>query len=109
VLAFAFFGMLRLLAAILLMQLLAQASGLVYAASELACEDSSSEQDGDEDCRPGCADCLCCPQHRLLVREPGGTPTVLLVEQLVFPLISSLVPGGLPREIMHVPKAEAAA
>ena len=100
--------MLRILAAILLMQLLAQASGLVYAAQGLACEDASSEGSrGDEDCGSGCADCLCCPQHRLLGQQPVSAPTVLAVDELVFPGIAFLLAGGLPRDIMHVPKARA--
>jgi hypothetical protein len=96
---------LRLLAALLLLQLCAQASGLVRAAQGLACEEIGPEQEGDEDCSPGCADCLCCPQHRLLIRQPVREPTLLDVEELDFPTISLPLAAGVPREIMHVPKS----
>jgi hypothetical protein len=99
----------RLLAIVLLVQLLAQASGLAYAAREFGCEAGSSEESHQEDCSPGCADCLCCPQHRLLVKQPVADATVLAVAKMVFPEPTSPVAVGPPREILHVPRAEATA
>jgi hypothetical protein len=98
----------RILAIVLLIQVLAQTSGLAYAVLELGCQDGSSEE-SHEDCSPGCDDCLCCPQHRILVGQPATDMTVLAGAKLVFPAPISPVATGLPRDIMHVPKTEATA
>ncbi len=102
-------SMLRWLAAVLLMQLLAQASGLVFAIGEPACEiaqDASPHgMPGEpEGCAPGCEDCLCCPHHRLLVLETRGTVALLSGRELTWRGVPSLRVDPPPSEIMHVPK-----
>lgn len=101
--------MFRVLAAILLIQIFAQVSGVAYAALDLGCQDASSEEGHEQDCGPGCDDCLCCPQLRILVQQPPTDTTVLAVAKLDFPAPTSPVATGLPREILHVPKAPATA
>ena len=95
--------MLRILAALLLIQLIAQATGLVYTADEQACEDPTSQQES-EDCTPGCEDCLCCPHHRLLLGQLGAKATFLDVRKVVFPLPSAPTEDPALGEILHVPK-----
>lgn len=96
--------MMRILAGILLLQLLAQASGVVYVVDDPACEQPASEQEGD-DCSPGCEDCLCCPHHRTLLRHAGPGATLLLeTRAAAFLGLPALKNDPDLDEIMHVPK-----
>jgi hypothetical protein len=107
VIAFRGSRMLRILAGVLLLQLLAQATGVVYAVQEQACEDPASE--GDEDCTPNCEDCLCCPHHRTVVPQIASEATLLPVRQLVYPGVDLFLNEPEPGDIMHVPKIGSAA
>ena len=105
----------RVLAVLLLLQLIAQASGLVYAAPELACAEQSSdqnreqsrEQDG-EDCTPDCQDCLCCAHQRNALLPPGGRSPLLKVRPLIVRAVPLLLSEPEPGEIMHVPRSRPA-
>jgi hypothetical protein len=99
--------MLRILASLLLLQLLAQATGVVHAAQEQACEEPASES--DEDCAPSCEDCLCCPHHRTLVAQLASEATLLDVRELVYVGVDLFLNEPEPGDIMHVPKAGSAA
>jgi hypothetical protein len=72
----------------------------------MACEDASSEGDGrDEDCTPGCEDCLCCPHPRLLVVQSPAGVAALAVRKFAFSAGDRLISEPEPGEIMHVPKS----
>jgi hypothetical protein len=93
----------RIFAVILFLQLLAQATGVVFAVDELACEEPAGE--GSDDCDPGCEDCLCCPHHRVLTPRLQSQPTLLVARNLVFSGAAVFLSEPEPRDIMHVPKA----
>lgn len=96
------------LAAFLLVQLLAQVTGAVFVLDQ-ACEDSESGDDGSqEDCTPGCEECLCCPHPRLLPKKLVGEFAVLEGRDLVFAPWDRLIVEPEPSDIMHVPKVGSA-
>ncbi len=97
--------MTRFFAAFLLLQLLGQATGAMYAAEEMMCDETSEGDGHEEDCTPGCEQCLCCPHPRLLLLRTPGDFTVPEVEEFVFSPPERLITEPEPNEIMHVPKA----
>ena len=97
--------MTRIVAAFLLLQLLGQAAGATYAAKEMVCDEASEGDGHEEDCSPGCEQCLCCPHPRLVLLQTRGDFTVLQVERFVFLPRERLLTEPEPQEIMHVPKA----
>jgi hypothetical protein len=99
--------MVRTFAAVLFLQLLAQATGVVFAVDELACEEPAGE--GSDDCDPGCEDCLCCPHHRALTPRLQSQATLLVARNLVFSRAAVFLSEPEPRDIMHVPKASVSA
>ena len=98
------FRMLRVLATFVLLQLLAQGTGVLYAAQEAACRDQDPAGQ-TEDCNSGCEDCLCCAHHRVMVVPPAGDATPLDMRELVFARVSIPVTDPAPNEIMHVPRS----
>lgn len=95
-------------AAFLLLQLLGQVTGAVYA-GELACEvapDDSGDA-GDENCAPGCEECFCCRHPRLIPDSFLSESAVLEVRELDFASWDQDVIEPDPSEIMHVPKVGA--
>lgn len=98
--------MLRLLAAIVLIRLLAQSVGIDLALADTCvepCEDDGGGEDGG--CAPDCQDCLCCSHHRVVTLPPALTlaPTVAF-RSVEFPLMD-LRGAARADEIMKVPKA----
>ena len=97
--------MIRILAFLVLLQMLGQATGAVFAAEEMLCDDASDGDGHDEDCTPGCDECLCCPHPRLILLQGTGTFTAPQVGRFVFLPRDRLITEPDPNEIMHVPKA----
>jgi hypothetical protein len=95
----------RIVAAFVLLQLLGQATGALYAAEQMTCDEASEGDGHEEDCTPGCEQCFCCPHPRLVLLQTPAGFTDLQVREYAFPPRDWLVTEPEPGEIMHVPKA----
>jgi hypothetical protein len=100
----------RLLQVILLYAILAQATGLTWAATENACTTQCDDDRGDDrggQCPPNCPDCVCS------VHVPATFAAVPVVVVLPLPPPRRVMfieprraaPAPSPREILHVPRS----
>lgn len=98
--------MLRLLAAIVLIRLLAQSVGVGLALADTCVEPCEDESGGDEGgCEPECQDCLCCAHHRVVTLPPPLTLVPALAGSTVELPVEVFLGVFRVDEIMKVPKA----
>src|SRR5262245_54269040 len=97
----------RILAALTLVFLAGQATGLAAAMQSHGSEEACSDDDPGGECPPICPSCTCVSHAHPTVLPLRGAPPVVDEPPVVigFLAVTTFVPSPDPREILHIPKA----